>query len=701
MEKGSVGVWKKRITAAKDLYKKWEEEQRVKECYNYWRGDQLAEPLDEFGRRRAQINKIHPEVRNNIPSIYFYKPFARLNAAPEAADDPGSTIEQDVQLLQDTVNHLIRDPRTTYRESTFIGLKEAHWSMAVVEVGYTAEFEDDPALPRPALKEKKDTKVAKPLPEEPPPAPMTPPGVGMGAPPLDPMAPPPEMGMGAGMPPEPVPGLDTPIEIPEPGMGDELASLQSEIAQLKAGIREEKFFVKHIPSKQILVSISDMPIIQSNDWIGYWEDVNLEDVKESRAYKNTEGLKPNTGDPEKEKEEASYSEATGGTDKIRLYKIWDLRTYEKWVFAEGHDKELMRKKYKRLPLKILRFDIDPYHFYPRPPLLSKLGPQDEYNDSREYLRKIRLGTVPRYTYDEDAVDAIQLRKLESGEMGTYVPRKSGTTNVFEPINQPSYSENAIQTLTLSDKEFADVGGVGGDARTAQSKTATQAKIAETKDQVQDSFDRQVVAEWLASIAEELMYCAIDNMNMDQWVAINVVPETMYASQLTQQIEQTYKRINAEILSDAQAGVRWSVIIDVESLSPVSEEEKFQKWMQGLSLFGNPGMARLFSASPELLIHTLNLLGVKSAKDQQMIVGAMQQVVAMEQQLAAQGQNAAPGISGQPGAGKPPAPKGPGGPPGGPQPGGPAGPGASKPSRPPGPPGPGPAGPPPGPPAPSR
>lgn len=691
MEKGSVGVWKKRITAAKDLYKKWEEEQRVKECYNYWRGDQLADPLDEFGRRRAQINKIHPEVRNNIPSIYFYKPFARLNAAPEATDDPGSTIEQDVQLLQDTVNHLIRDPRTTYREATFIGLKEAHWAMAVVEVGYTAEFEDDPGLKRPALKEKKDTKVAKPLKEEAPllqpdapPGPFPPLGgeapidMGTGIP--DPMA---ALGMAA-PPPEPIPGIDTPIEIPEPAMGDDLASIQAEIASLKAGIREEKFFVKHIPSKQLLVSISDMPIIQSNDWIGYWEDVNLEDVKESAAYKNTAGLKPNTGDPEKDKEEASYSEATGGTDKVRLYKIWDLRTYEKWVFAEGHDKELMRKKFKRLPLKILRFDIDPYHFYPRPPLLSKLGPQDEYNESREYLRKIRLGTVPRYTYDEDAVEAVQLRKLESGEMGTYVPRKSGTTNVFEPIQQPSYSENAIQTLTLSDKEFADVGGVGGDARTSQSKTATQAKIAETKDQVQDSFDRQVVAEWLASIAEELMYCAIDNMNMDQWVAINVVPETMYASQFTQQIEQTYKRINAEILSDAQAGVRWSVIIDVESLSPVSEEEKFQKWMQGLSLFGNPPMARLFSASPELLIHTLNLLGVKSSKDQQMIVGAMQQVVAMEQQLAAQGQNAAPGMSGQPGAGKPPAPKGPGGPPGGPQPGppgpksAPSGPGASAP-----------------------
>jgi hypothetical protein len=197
-----------------------------------------------------------------------------------------------------------------------------------------------------------------------------------------------------------------------------------------------------------------------------------------------------------------------------------------------------------------------------------------------------------------------------------------------------------------------------------------------------------MVKWLGSIAEELMRCTLDNMNLDQWVAINVVPETMYADQLTTQLQQAHKRINAEILSDASAGVRWGVTIDIESMSPVSEEEKFQKWMQGLTLFANPPMARLFSVSPELLIHTLDLLGMKSSKDQQLIVGAMQQVVAMEQQLAAQSQNASPGISGQPNAGppkpKPGGPPGPGPKPGGPQPGAPApptaptGPGASPP-----------------------
>lgn len=672
-----VDTWlKKRIPAASRLHKKWKEDNKVQECYNYWRGEQLDNPLDEFGQPRAQINKIHPEVRNNIPSLYYYRPFARLSALPEQIEDPGSQVEEDTQLLQDTVNALIRDKQTQFRESTFIALKESHWAYGVCEVGYTAEFVDAPNADRPPLKEKKDTKVQTAPKLAPPPPEMGMPAPEMGMP-VDPMAP----------PVDPMSTMLDPMASMAQPIDPNQAAIEAEIQALQEQLKSERFFVKHIPANNILVSTSDMPILENNDWIGYWEDMNLEDVKASKAYKNAKDLKANTGEADQfaQKNAEDANEAEGAADKIRLYRIWDLRTRERIVLAEGHDKELLRKPFSRVPLKFLRFDIDPYHFYPRPLLLSKLGPQDEYNDSREYLRKIRKGTVPRYTYDEDAIDADQLKKLESGEMGTYVPRKPGTSNVIEPVNQPSFSENAIQTLTLSDKEFSDVGGVGGDAKIAQSKTATQAKISETKNQVQDSFDRLMVADWLGEICRELLCLAVENMSMDRAIATNVTPDNMYYNEIGQKVTQSFKRINATILSDAAAGVSWDVIIDLEALSPVSEEEKFQKWMQGLSLFGNPVFARMFAVSPEILKHTLTLLGIKSGRDVALIQDAMMKVVQMEAQLAAMGQNAAPGVSPQGGSGAPGQPKGPSGPtgppPGGPQPGGPPGPGASLPSPP--------------------
>jgi hypothetical protein len=303
MSKDSVAVWKKRVEAAKDLHKKWMSEQRVQECYNYWRGDQLVEPFDEFGRRRAQINKIHPEVRNNIPAIYYYHPFARITAAPEALDDPGTTVEQDIQLLQDTTNHLMRDPRTMYRDSTYIALKESHWALGLVEVGYTAEFTEAPNVEtKPPLKEKKDTKVGKPLPPEEPQAPILDPAAAP-FPSLtgtDPLAAPPPNPLDPSAVMEPM-GIAAPIEAPP--QPPDLTEMLSQIDMLKSSIQDEKFFVRHIPANQVLVSISDLPILESNDWVWYWEDLPLEDVKRSDAYKNKDDLKPNTGDPDKERSE--------------------------------------------------------------------------------------------------------------------------------------------------------------------------------------------------------------------------------------------------------------------------------------------------------------------------------------------------------------------------------------------------------------
>jgi len=352
---GPVKTWKKRLDAAKSTHDDWVKQWRVKECLNYYNGEQLKQPTDADGTRRIQINKIHPEVRNNIPSLYYYRPFARLSPAPEQLDDPGTEIEKDVQLLQDTANHLIRDPEVRFREATFLGLKEAHWAFGCVEIGYSPHFIDAPNVPKPPLQEKKDTKI---------------------------------------------PGK------PKEDLGD----IEGELATLKNQLKGERFFVKHIPYHQVLISISDKPTLLDNDWVGYWEDLPLEDVKKSEAYSNTNDLKSCTDEKDPKRDE-KFVEETGSPDPVRLYKIWDLRTRTRYVLAAGHDKFLLEKPFNRCPLKFLRFDIDPYHFYPRPLILSKLDVQDEYNRSRQFIADVRDGIRPRYTYDEDAVDAKQVKKL--------------------------------------------------------------------------------------------------------------------------------------------------------------------------------------------------------------------------------------------------------------------------------------------------
>jgi hypothetical protein len=289
---------------------------------------------------------------------------------------------------------------------------------------------------------------------------------------------------------------------------------------------------------------------------------------------------------------------------------------------------------------------------------------------------VRKGTVPRYTYDEDAVKPSDMAKLEQGGVGTYIARKANTRKPIEAIDQPSFSDTALKTLTLSQQEFSEQGGETPNYQTARGKTATQAVIANTKGQITDSFDRSCVADWLAAIIEELIMLAIEEMLLEKWVVMNVDPDGMYAPMETQRVVQNYQWITAEMLQEAQQGIRWTVLVDVETLSPASEQQHAQQWMQALSLLANPATARILALSPELLKRTLDLNGIKSHRDQQLIGDALQKEAQMQMQMAMMAAQPPPssggGVAGQ---APPPAPPGqtgpvtPQGPPGVPMNGG--------------------------------
>ena len=287
-EKGELDTWRKRWSAAEGVREEWEKENRTHECYNYWRGDQLVNAQDEFGIRKAQVNKIHPEVRNQIPSLYFYRPFARIIPKPEMADTPGTSLSEQTQLLQDTTNHLIRQERVRFRPSTFLALKESFWAIGIVEVGYSASFTDDPGAERPALRENEDTDIGK---------------------------------------------NEGKVKLKPEEMSEE--DIEAEIQKLQSNLSDEQFYVKHIPANQIMVSCSDKPILEDNDWVGYWEDVPLSDVKKAGkqgVYENTDKLEAvgAGGDSDEERQTAAReryekNKSKGEVDSVRIYKVWDLR----------------------------------------------------------------------------------------------------------------------------------------------------------------------------------------------------------------------------------------------------------------------------------------------------------------------------------------------------------------------------------------
>jgi len=567
-----VGTWVKRVQASAKEKQEWETRFEVKRNKAYYLGDQLAQRLDENNDRRVQINLVGSAVRAEIPALSYYYPHASIVGRPEREDTPGQKLDQRAQLLQDTANSIVQDPTTLFREQTHLSLKEAFWAIGCVETGYEAEFEDSKRSmdANRTLKETESDEVKK----------------------------------------------------------ETLPKLKNEV-----------FFVRRIPARQILVSKRKSALIQECDWVGYWEYQNLEDVKAAPAYskKVTSKLTAKPGEGEGGRDDGELEDrdqAETGRQQIKIYKIWDLRTRKKLVFVEGCDDFLMTEAFKRLPLHFLRFEMDPDEFFPIPPIYHMLHPQDEYNDSRDMLRKLRKGIVPRYTYDENLVDPEDMEKLESGEIGTYIPVKGHQVEPIRPINQPSWSESMIRSLAASKQEFDEMSGVGAEQRqVAESKTAKQAQIVAHAGAVQNSFNRQIVADWLGDIINELLQLAIDHMVLDRWILRNVDPFSQFAMREAQNISERHQEITFQDLQDANSNFRWDVTVSVDSLSPVSRQEQQAAWNQALTMLANPSIAQILALSPELAKKTLDLNGVTSAREQELIGEALAKMAQQQQQMA--------------------------------------------------------------------
>jgi hypothetical protein len=621
-------TWFDRFVKADKAKKAWEDRFEVSTCKEYLQGNQLDEPFDQFDQRKAQVNRIHPSVKASIPTLYFHSPYVKVVANPAIADTPGPipgmSIDDKVQLLADTGNTLVRMQSTHFDEVTHLGLKEAHWAFACVRVMHEVNPTENPNILAPPLKESKDT--------------------------------------------------------PEPPM--RLGNVLGLNEAFKAGplVESERFYVKRIPARQVLVAADHTGVISEIPWVGYWALYYLEDVKNSKAYKNNDDLKPSGIKTNEDDDRPASADGPQKSEKIKLYHIWDQRTKTYFIFADGSEKgPLLEERFKRLPLRFLRLDVDPDSFYPIPPIYHQLGTQDESNDSHEWLRKNRKGTVPRFTYDRGAIEPKDMKKLESGEMGTYVPRDENTHGVIEAVPQPNYSQVAAQTLAIAQQDFNEVSMVAGERRgVPQSKTATQAQIIDVRSQATESFDRVTVSKWLSSIIEEMILLAAEKMSLGWWVMVNADPTATGFPDEARNIAGMWKQISHTDLVEATQGIEWHVVIEEESMSPVSEDRERQQWMNTLTFFQDPIISRLMAFSPEMRKRTLRFNGIKSARDQELIGRAFQQLVEFEQRMAALGGPAPKGVPSPPApsGGGPPAPPGPTGPEGGPGPGevpkGPAG-----------------------------
>jgi hypothetical protein len=590
-----VKTWVQRVAQADKVYEKWSKQYETKRLEDYWKGFQWYGVPEEDAAKKYMINQFSAGVETEKPALLFFKPQVRIEPKPARRDDvlPEAiqAAEQQARMCQDTVQTIIDDPDVKFSLETGLSLHEAFFRFGVVEVGYTADYIDNPHADKPVLKENNE-----------------------------------EVKDSDGKP----------------------------VTQPAKLTNHEQVYVKRIPASNFRVSISGKNDTTANDWVGYFEWQYLEDVKQHPTYENTATLKSSGVIKDGVRETIGSGGKETQDAMVKLWKLWDLRTGVKHVIADGHKKFLVEAEpYKYLPFAVLKFLEDLDAWYPKPLTYDWISPQDEFNEIREMQKVHRRRFTRRYTVRKGAIEDTEIEKLENGGDGVYAMHNGapGEVPVLPVPDAPL--DASIWTHTEETKnDFIMVSGVSGEQRgVAESDTATQASIVDVRSRLRESKNRTIVSMWLADICRLILMCVREKMTLDMLIQIHADPLAvqMGDQEEAQRTAATWQAITAKDLGSLDM----DVAVDLASLSPVTEDAQRVSWSQVLALLTNPALCMILGSSEYLLRKTLSLYGIRAEGEIREIQGVVRQVAAMQALMGASGGATPPGGGGAAKPGQPP------------------------------------------------
>jgi hypothetical protein len=595
----SVKVWMRRLTRATKVFDAWEKEFECEHLDAYYRGKHWRGKTEEQAKGRYTINLIFATVETQLPTLLFSRPKVEVEARPDREEEPSSNAGARATLIKHTLQTFVEKRTLHFPFVTTLALRDAYARFGLVEVGYTADWVDNPNADKPVLKDDGSTMVDK-----------------------------------AGEP------VQHPKKIIKPGS-------------------KESLFVKRVCPRDFRCS-PGRNVLAENDWVAYCEWHYVEDVKRNPLYKHTENLKASgrgPGDVDTEIPDAALTDPVDGPpEQVQLWKIWDLRRKVRHVVAVGHDKMLMEAKaFPFMPFADLKFFELGDAYYPLPPMFNWLSPQDEINESRDAQRIHRRRFSRRYM-KEPIVDDKEFQKLESGEDGVCITVPRVEPSPIAPIPDAELGQSNWAQLAATKDDFLQITGVSGEQRGApEAQTATQANIVNIRGQIREARARNQVAEWLGAIVHLMLLTIREHMTLPFMVKQSTDPFELPPEEET----KAWSQIKREDVEDLDVDVR----IDVSSLSPVAADADRQGWNVVLQLLANKDLQPyLMMENPKapgkpspLLRKTLMKNGITSENEILEIWRVGQAV--MQQQMMMQAMAAVAKSSGAPGGGMPSIPGG--------------------------------------------
>jgi hypothetical protein len=570
--------------------KAWQQKvNSANKAYQKWEHDYNAAHLEEYWSGIGQIlegedrdayviNMCHPSVEQRMPALMFHRPKFAVRPRIGRKDDSGSSIEDRCLLREDTLNTKLDDHKTGFKRATKLALRESHYRFGVVEVGYETDVAENPNAGKPLLD-------------------------GDGKP----------MVTSEGLP------------------------LMQE-AQI---LTSEQLWVRRIPAHTFRCSVNSHNNLKSCEWVGYFEWMYIEDLKASRLYQGGDMLKPSgkyRRDMDVESDMENYKDREKHQGMVKVWKVWSSRDRKKYVWAENHDFFLLEgQPFKFLPLALLKFYDLMDELYPVPVMYTWTSIQDELNETRNMQKIHRRRFKRRYWYIDGKIEPAELEKLRVGPDGTFV--KVPAAGLIGPIEDAPLDRAVLANVINTREDFMYASGVSGEQRgAAESETATQAQIIDVNTRIRESEARQAVSEWLGEIAWIMLRTIEEFMSLEFWILQNVDPLSVMSLVEAARVAGNWKQIKTEVLGDLD----FDVVVDIESLSPINDDQKRNSLIQFLGLLTSPGVGMLLLASPQLFKRVAALYNIRSDRELEEIKQALVMLQLMAMKAGGPGGDKKPG-----------------------------------------------------------
>lgn len=570
-----VKKWRHRIEVGQAAKKKWKEDFRVDDLDRYWEGAQT--PASWNGREFLSINLMFANVKSQLDGMLTNPP--SFNVRPRrtytVSEQFIQVMDLQANLRENTLNFLVSDD--SLRSELKKAILDAYVYYGVVKVYYTPTLTPEERAGQPILS------------------------------------------------PKGAPTINAETGVTETYPDNKL-------------IAEDFIVSRRNPSDILLDPYADS--LENIEWVAERIQMTVKEAKDNKLFKNTDNLKSfdtrledRRDEDERKKPNQTATPMTGGNSShagltgrpdseeeiVYVWEIYDIKENKIITIIEGHD-EVVRdddtpEGIKKHPYAFLTFVTRRNSAYPIPELFNQLGPQDEYNITRNQIITHRKRYNRKYEVREGSVKDEELEKFEEGYDGLVVKTKVDGT-VFHPIADPGLDQAVYFDVEMLRRDFMDIAGDSvPDSDIAKIEKASVASLLNSRMENRKGGKTTEIRDFIQTIGYKLMCLVEKELTLPMAISVNGpigqswIPVTK--GRFIQGMDFTYE-------------------IAISSLLPRDPDSERTSWMAFLEFIGlNPqiGMsevllkktAKMFGVEDQTIISEL-VKFAQAVQQQQMLTG---------------------------------------------------------------------------------